>query len=287
MRDTDPQMRDTDPQMRDTDPQMRDRHRPPDERHRPPDERDTDPQMRDTDPQLPWATEALSPGTDFRLLCAQERNTKHLQEIPASAGNTSRLSSLSWDAKRSSDLLSGLGVTPMGERSTGHGEHREHSPGPSRAHDPSSKEAETEGEGGRGVFSLPDAPGHPGLLSKLLLAIFSYLHLTDLMLVPRVCKQWSRVSCDESLWHSVDLTNKHMAAGVIGNLLSLGVVVLRCPRSCIGEPLFRQVRPLRLQHVDFSNCTITPESLKSIISRCHNLRNLSLEGLELSDDVMW
>ncbi|XP_069602054.1 S-phase kinase-associated protein 2 [Ranitomeya imitator] len=221
---------------------------------------------------------------------------KHLQEIPASAGNTSRLSSLSWDAKRSSDLLSGLGVTPM-EKDPQDTENTENTPQDQVVHmTPPAKRQKRKEKEDEGFFiarrSRASRPpkqviSWESLPDELLLAIFSYLHLTDLMLVPRVCKQWSRVSCDESLWHSVDLTNKHMAAGVIGNLLSLGVVVLRCPRSCIGEPLFRQVRPLRLQHVDFSNCTITPESLKSIISRCHNLRNLSLEGLELSDDVMW
>lgn len=125
--------------------------------------------------------------------------------------------------------------------------------------------------------SLPD---------ELLLGIFSYLHLTDLLRASRVCKRWNRLSCDESLWHSVDLTGKHLANGVIGRLLSLGVVVLRCPRSCTGEPLFKQVSPLRLQHADFSNCTISTDSLQSIISRCHNLHDLSLEGLELSDTLM-
>ncbi|XP_073537751.1 S-phase kinase-associated protein 2 [Phyllobates terribilis] len=217
---------------------------------------------------------------------------KHLQEIPASAGNTSRLSSWSWDAKKSSDLLSGLGVTPM-EKDPQDTENTPqdqimHMTPPAKR--PRRKEKDDEGffiaRRSRATRPSKQVISWDLLPDELLLAIFSYLHLTDLMLLPRVCKQWSRVSCDESLWHSVDLTNKHMANGVIGNLLSLGVVVLRCPRSCIGEPIFRKVRPLRLQHVDFSNCNITPETLQSIISRCHHLHNLSLEGLELSDDVM-
>ncbi|MEE6458021.1 hypothetical protein FKM82_000151 [Ascaphus truei] len=124
------------------------------------------------------------------------------------------------------------------------------------------------------------------LPDELLLGIFSYLHLTNLLRVSRVCKRWHRLSFDESLWHSLDLTGKHLAKGVIGKVLSLGVVAFRCPRSCIGEPAFKKSRPLRLQHVDLSNGTISVTALRSILSRCHKLQNLSLEGLLLSDDII-
>ncbi|KAM4052940.1 S-phase kinase-associated protein 2 [Anomaloglossus baeobatrachus] len=217
---------------------------------------------------------------------------RHLQEIPASALNTSRLSSWSWDAKKSSDLLSGMGVTPM-EKDP---QDTENTPQDQVVHmtPPRKRQRQKEKEDdrffiarrARAARTLKQVISWESLPDELLLAIFSYLHLSDLLLVPRVCKQWNRVSHDESLWHSMDLTNKHMANGILGSLLTRGVVILRCPRSCIAEPLFRQVRPLRLQHVDFSNCTVKLQTLQTIISRCHDLRNLSLEGLELSDEIM-
>ncbi|KAM3939311.1 S-phase kinase-associated protein 2 [Leptodactylus fuscus] len=217
---------------------------------------------------------------------------KHLQEIPASAMNTSRLNSWSWDAKRSSDLLSGMGVTPM-ERDL---QDTENTPQDQIVHNttpPLKKQKQKEKDDGfviarrpRTSRSSPPGISWDSLPDELLLGIFSYLHLTDLLRASRVCKRWNRLSCDESLWQSVDLTGKHLVNGVIGKLLSLGVVVLRCPRSCLGEPLFKQVRPLRLQHADFSNCTASADTLQSIISRCHNLHNLSLEGLELSDGTI-
>ncbi|XP_075698092.1 S-phase kinase-associated protein 2 [Rhinoderma darwinii] len=216
---------------------------------------------------------------------------KHLQEIPASAMNTSRLSSWSWNTKKSSDLLSGLGVTPMEKdpqdtENTPQDQIMQMTP-------PQKRQRQKEKDdvffiARRPRTSRSSQPGIPwdSIPDELLLGIFSYLHLIDLLRVSRVCKRWNRLSCDESLWHSVDLAGKHLANGVIGNLLSLGVVVLRCPRSCIGEPLFKQIRPLRLQHADFSNCTVSTDTVQSVISRCHDLHNLSLEGLDLSDAIM-
>ncbi|XP_061477612.1 S-phase kinase-associated protein 2-like [Rhineura floridana] len=45
-------------------------------------------------------------------------------------------------------------------------------------------------------------------------------------------------------------------------------------------------RPLPVQHMDLSNCTIKVADLQSILDRCQDLQNLSLEGLELSNDTM-
>ncbi|XP_056402502.1 S-phase kinase-associated protein 2 isoform X2 [Hyla sarda] len=218
---------------------------------------------------------------------------KHLQEISTSVLNTStKLSSWSWDVKKSSDLLCGMGVTPMEKdpqdtENTPQDQIMQMTP-------PQKRQRQKERDDCFFIARRPRTSRLPqpviswdSLPDELLLGIFSYLHVTDLLRASRVCKRWNRLSCDESLWHSLDLTGKHLANGVIGNLLSLGVVVLRCPRSCVGESLFKQVRPLRLQHADLSNCTVSPDTLLSIISRCHDLHNLSLEGLELSDTIMW
>ncbi|XP_018418974.1 PREDICTED: S-phase kinase-associated protein 2 [Nanorana parkeri] len=214
---------------------------------------------------------------------------KHLKEIPASARNSS---SWTWNSKKnSSELLCGMGVTPMEKdpldtENTPLDQIMTMTPPQKR---PRQKEKDD-------TFVIARRPraakiSQPGiswdsLPDELILGIFSYLHLTDLLKASRVCKRWRRLSCDESLWHSLDLTGNHLLDGVIGRLLSLGVVVLRCPRSCIGEPLFKQIRPLRLLHADLSHCTISIDALRSIISCCHRLQNLSLEGLTLNDDIM-
>nr|XP_014346653.1 PREDICTED: S-phase kinase-associated protein 2 isoform X2 [Latimeria chalumnae] len=134
-------------------------------------------------------------------------------------------------------------------------------------------------ESGTGVSwdKLPD---------ELLLGIFYCLPLADLLKVSQVCKRWRCLAFDETLWHSIDLTNRILLPGAIGQVLSAGVVVLRCARACVGKPLFKNARPLRVQHVDLSNCTISVVALQDIMSHCCRLQNLTLEGLALSDDVI-
>ncbi|XP_010009082.1 PREDICTED: S-phase kinase-associated protein 2 [Nestor notabilis] len=134
-------------------------------------------------------------------------------------------------------------------------------------------------EAERGVcsFQLPD---------ELLLAIFAYLPLSDLLGVSVVCKRWHCLSFDESLWQTLDLAGKILLPGVVGQLLPAGVIVFRCPRSCIGNPLFKTSKPLKLQCMDLSNCTVSVANLQSILALCEKLQNLSLEGLVLSDDII-
>ncbi|XP_013985210.1 S-phase kinase-associated protein 2 isoform X2 [Salmo salar] len=125
--------------------------------------------------------------------------------------------------------------------------------------------------------SLPD---------ELLLEILSCLPLQDLLRMSRVCKRWHRLVFDESLWHSVDLVGKAQLDQALGQMLTVGVLGLRCPHTCIGEPCFTHTQHLHVHHMDLSSCTVTTLVLGDIISRCRLLENLSLEGLELSDNIV-
>uniref|UniRef100_A0A4W5Q453 S-phase kinase-associated protein 2 n=1 Tax=Hucho hucho TaxID=62062 RepID=A0A4W5Q453_9TELE len=125
--------------------------------------------------------------------------------------------------------------------------------------------------------SLPD---------ELLLGILSCLPLQDLLRMSRVCKRWHRLAFDESLWHSVDLVGKAQLDQALGQMLTVGVLGLRCPHTCIGEPCFTHTQHLHVHHMDLSSCTVTTLVLDDIISRCRLLENLSLEGLELSDHIV-
>ncbi|XP_053556400.1 S-phase kinase-associated protein 2 [Bombina bombina] len=215
---------------------------------------------------------------------------RHLREIPASNGNVSNFG-WSWDSNKASDLLCGMGVSPMEKdpqdlENTPQDQMIKMTPPHKRQNLKERDDVFVIARRPRQARALQPVISWDALPDELLLSILSYLHLTELLRVSRVCKRWHRLSSDESLWHSLDLCGKHLADGVVGKLLSMGVVVFRCPRSCIGEPIFKKTRPLRLQHVDLSNCTVSVDALHGILSRCHKLQNLSLEGLTLSDEIM-
>ncbi|OXB79167.1 UNVERIFIED_CONTAM: hypothetical protein H355_006626 [Colinus virginianus] len=126
------------------------------------------------------------------LLCR-----KHLQEIPSSGSNVSTSFSWDWDSSKTSELLSGMGVSVLRKDRLGN-ENTPQEPllptcTPHKR--PKVKEKEfvivrrprllREAEPGVSWDALPD---------ELLLAIFAYLPLNDLLKVSVVCKRWHRLS---------------------------------------------------------------------------------------------
>ncbi|KAM9168006.1 S-phase kinase-associated protein 2 isoform 2-T2 [Mergus octosetaceus] len=214
---------------------------------------------------------------------------KHLQEIPSSGSNVSSGFAWDWESGRTAELLSGMGVSVLRKERLG----SENTPQELlvAACSPHKKQKVKEKD-----FVIVRRPrllreAEPGvswdaLPDELLLAIFAYLPLNDLLKVSMICKRWHCLSFDEFLWQTLDLTCRNLLPGVIGQLLPAGVTVFRCPRSSIGNPQFKTMKPLRVQHMDLSNCTVSVPDLQSILCRCERLENLSLEGLVLSDDIL-
>ncbi|NXP43942.1 SKP2 protein, partial [Heliornis fulica] len=214
---------------------------------------------------------------------------KHLREIPSTSSNVSPSFSLDWDSSKTSEFLSGMGVSVLKKEKLDNENVPQDllvsSPCPQKRQKVNEKDfvivrrlrLVRDAESGYCWDALPD---------ELLLAIFAYLPLNDLLKVSLTCQRWHRLSFDESLWQSLDLTGRNLQPAVTGLLLSAGVTVFRCPRSFIGEPLFKTNKPLKLQHMDLSNCTVSVAHLWSILCLCVRLQNLSLEGLLLSDDII-
>ncbi|KAG9354052.1 hypothetical protein JZ751_012176 [Albula glossodonta] len=112
--------------------------------------------------------------------------------------------------------------------------------------------------------SLPD---------ELLLGIFSCLPLQDLLRTSRVCKRWHRLVFDESLWHSVDLVGKAQVNMALQQVLTAGVLGLRCPRSLIGELRFANAQSLsknpKMVRLNLCGCSgISPQSLSEMLQCC-------------------
>ncbi|XP_054468590.1 S-phase kinase-associated protein 2 isoform X2 [Anoplopoma fimbria] len=124
------------------------------------------------------------------------------------------------------------------------------------------------------------------LPDELLLRILFYIPLQDLLRMSTVCMRWHRLAFDESLWHSVDLEGLTHVGPALQQVLKTGVRMLRCPRSFVEELLFTGTGPLQIVVMDLSSSIIPTSSLESIICQCRQLEYLSLEGLQLSDNVI-
>ncbi|XP_077203100.1 S-phase kinase-associated protein 2 isoform X2 [Paroedura picta] len=216
---------------------------------------------------------------------------RHLQEIPDSGSNVTTSFTWAWDPSKTSELLLGMGVSVLNDKLANENTPQELlicvSPPPKRQ---KVKDKEfvlarrprllREAAGGVSWDTLPD---------ELLLGIFSYLTLADLLKVSQVCRRWHRLSMDESLWKSLDLTGRNLLPGVIGQLLPLGVTAFRCPRSCVGNPLFKTSRKIAqnpsLMRLNLSGCSgFCTESLEAMLNSCSRLEELNLAWCDFTVD---
>ncbi|XP_061732773.1 S-phase kinase-associated protein 2 [Nerophis ophidion] len=124
------------------------------------------------------------------------------------------------------------------------------------------------------------------LPEELILRILLFLPLRDLLRTAVICKRWHRLAFDESLWQSVDLEGKTNMGLALQQVLKTGVRRLRCPRSFIDNLHVTDTCTLQLAELDLSSCIVSTSTLESLLSRCHLLECLSLEGLQLSDTII-
>ncbi|XP_077593228.1 S-phase kinase-associated protein 2 [Stigmatopora nigra] len=124
------------------------------------------------------------------------------------------------------------------------------------------------------------------LPDELILKILFFLPLQDLLKTSVVCRRWHRLAFDESLWQSVDLMGVTKMAPALQQVLKAGVRRLRCPHSFIDNLHFMGMCTLPMTEMDLSGSIISTETLEGIIRHCNLLECLSLEGLQLSDDII-
>ncbi|KAM7363875.1 S-phase kinase-associated protein 2 isoform 2-T3 [Cochliomyia hominivorax] len=139
----------------------------------------------------------------------------------------------------------------------------------------------------------PDGKDHFNTLSdEIILQIFKWLPKKTLLRCGYVCRRFNCCASDESLWTRLDLGGRFIKPGAMENILKRGVVILRLAQAELNHPIFEQ-RFLesepnfesKLQYLDLSMVSITKPSLKMLLTRCRQLKKLSLEHVALNDEI--
>uniref|UniRef100_A0A1A9ZJH6 S-phase kinase-associated protein 2 n=1 Tax=Glossina pallidipes TaxID=7398 RepID=A0A1A9ZJH6_GLOPL len=130
------------------------------------------------------------------------------------------------------------------------------------------------------------------LSDEIILQIFKWLPKKTLLRCGYISQRFNRCASDESLWSRLDLGGRSLKPGAMENILKRGVVILRLAQAEINHPIFDvsflENEPdfeAKLQYLDLSMATITKLSLKILLSRCRQLKKLSLEHVVLNDDI--
>lgn len=104
-----------------------------------------------------------------------------------------------------------------------------------------------------------------------------------------VCKRWHEITYNEILWKNLDLYRKTLKEITLQQILSRGVRILRLAQAKIITSVIREMNvrydndcTYKLQYLDLSMAMILPDNLASLLSKCKDLKKLSLESCTLN-----
>ncbi|XP_014283340.1 S-phase kinase-associated protein 2 [Halyomorpha halys] len=130
------------------------------------------------------------------------------------------------------------------------------------------------------------------LSDEIVLGIFNYFSHEDLKVTAQVSRRFRRLAYDESLWPRIDLASKSLSSNSLAYIMKRGVKVLRLKEAKVHSPVWSKQLSFRMsdfyskiEYLDMSYCLITTEDLAIFLSKCRNLKKLSLESCELSVEV--
>ncbi|KAF5306975.1 hypothetical protein FQR65_LT07197 [Abscondita terminalis] len=132
------------------------------------------------------------------------------------------------------------------------------------------------------------------LSDEVILQIFYWLPKRSMINASLVCRRWYRLSQDDSLWSRMDVSDRHLEPGALGQILSRQVIILRLANSDIcyppilpGVKAFHEDFRSRLLYLDLSMAHISTDCLTILLSKCRRLKKLSLEHIEVNDDALF
>ncbi|ALC46051.1 Skp2 [Drosophila busckii] len=128
------------------------------------------------------------------------------------------------------------------------------------------------------------------LSDEIILDIFKWLPKKTLLRIATVCRRFNCCARDETLWNRMDLGMRTLRPQSLEQIVRRGVPVLRLAQADIQEPAFSYAISdvdfhTRLQYLDLSLATISLDSLQILMAHCRQLRKLSLEHVELNDEI--
>ncbi|RZF40295.1 hypothetical protein LSTR_LSTR012598 [Laodelphax striatellus] len=121
------------------------------------------------------------------------------------------------------------------------------------------------------------------LSDELLLHIFQFLPKKCVTECAQVCKQFRRVAYDESLWHRLDLSGRAFPTDTLAYVISRNPRIVKMPAVDICSPMFEASAESmadfawRVEYLDLSMAVVKSDDLALLLSKCSDLRKLSLE----------
>ena len=126
------------------------------------------------------------------------------------------------------------------------------------------------------------------LPDELILKVLSYAETADLLRCSQVSKRIRTISNDNSLFQTVNLSNKYLKSDLLATVLNKGCKSLNLSNSFIQGKLIL-ITKSQLINLDLSNCKkrdISYGVVEELLASCQSLKNLSLQGLEVASEIV-
>ena len=126
------------------------------------------------------------------------------------------------------------------------------------------------------------------LPDELILKVLSYAETADLLRCSQVSKRIRTISNDNSLFQTVNLSNKYLKSDLLATVLNKGCKSLNLSNSFIQGKLIL-AKKSQLIKLDLSNCKekeISYSVVEELLASCQSLKNLSLQGLWVASKIV-
>jgi len=110
--------------------------------------------------------------------------------------------------------------------------------------------------------------------SELLLKIFSFLEITNLLKCSQTSKRIRAICYDDSLWQKINLSKKTVPNGVLQKVISFGCKSLNLNEAKIVGTL-RLENESQFTDLDLSGCSATSHVFEELLKSCHYLQKLT------------
>ena len=125
------------------------------------------------------------------------------------------------------------------------------------------------------------------LPDELILKVLRYTETMDILRCGQVSKRIRTISNDNSLFKTVNLSGKFVTTDILEIVLNKGCKSLNLSDSYIFGYFLSLNQNLQLRELDLPNCKSTSsEVLEDLLASCHSLQRLSLEGVELTSNMV-
>ena len=112
--------------------------------------------------------------------------------------------------------------------------------------------------------------------------MLSYTEIADVLKCGQVSKRIRTISNDNSLFQTINLSDKYVKTDLIATVLNKGCKSLNLSDSSIWGNL-SLIQNSRLRKLDITNCRASPfDIIEELLASCHSLQILSLKGLQLT-----